>query len=827
MTALSILVQAEHLFPAQTMDIVLVGGGHAHVYTIKMIGMLLPAHARVTLISKDVDTPYSGMIPGHVAGVYSREECHIDLHRLCSYSNVSMIHAEVCKIDTKRRLVFTTDGRPPLAYDALSLDIGISPKPVEGVNMKRPELCLTPVKPIDSFALRWDVIRKRAQAWAPSQTSAAFRVAVVGGGAGGVELCLAMYDRLLEDMGSGPEKLDFKILQRGDRLLTGHNKGVRRLVGAALSTRGIAVFCNEEVNGVEFDEASGEKVFKTISGSRYSYDEAVWCTHACGQSWVANTGLAVTEDGCVKVSDTLQSTNTPNVFACGDICEVQGHWRPKAGVFAVRAGPPLTRNIVNYVLKQPLESWHPQDQFLGILRTGKTSAVASRGPLAIEGEYLWTLKDHIDRKFMDMYNITDADEKPMMPMMTTDDKVDTIKAQDLVHMPEMRCGGCGSKVGSTVLTRVLRRLKKWADKEGHPSVDSRPDIVAGIGDDAAVTIPPDPSSHRIVQTVDFFRSFIADPFLFGKIAAQHALSDCFAMNAKPLTAMALCTVPFAPNNATEQLLLQMLAGATSVLAKSGCALVGGHTCEAADTSLGFAITGSVATSDILPKGPILVGQSLILTKALGTGALFAADMRARAKGKWIYGAKASMLLSNQDPARIVKSFGCTACTDVTGFGLIGHLIEMMQFGGNNYEEGRDEVGDNSEEYGDGDIDEFMTQCELQAPKVTAVSYLHIDKIPILAGAELCVDSGITSSLHPDNLRSARTVKEASNCMRRFGAKYHIMFDPQTAGGLLCSVPNNRAPAVIAALHASGYSDAAIIGEVRAASPQDRHMVHFV
>ena len=226
-----------------------------------------------------------------------------------------------------------------------------------------------------------------------------------------------------------------------------------------------------------------------------------------------------------------------------------------------------------------------------------------------------------------MYTITDAQEKSMA--MDVDGDGDGRvgspanlpgshgeQVADLLAKAAMRCGGCGSKVGSTALKRVLKKLSRWARRRGHASLRDRPDICAGIGDDAAVTVPPNPTTHRLVQTVDFFRSFIPDPYLFGQVTAQHALSDCFAMNAQPLTALAMCTVPFGTEAMTEETLLHLLAGASLVLERAGCVLVGGHTCEAAEVSLGFSITGSAAISDVLPKGPALPGASIILTKVI-------------------------------------------------------------------------------------------------------------------------------------------------------------------------------------------------------------------
>ena len=476
--------------------LVLLGGGHGHVHVIKMMGMDPMKGVDVTLITRDVETPYSGMLPGFVAGHYERSECHVDLAKLCSFSGVALVHAEACRLDRERREVHCTDGRPPIRYDVLSIDIGISPKPLPEV-LQTDRLTITPVKPIDGFARRWDVILARALA--AGATGRPVRLAVVGGGAGGTELCFAMHHRLQQELaaagaGAGTGVLQVTLYNRGPTLVAQHNKGVQRILGRLAREKGIAIELRAEIVAVEMRSSAstdGDDILVASDGRRFPFDEAVWCTDAAAQPWLKETGLETTEEGFIRVGATLESCNTPGVFACGDVAHLTASPRPKAGVFAVRAGPPLVANLRRTLLSQPLEPWTPQEQFLGIIGTGDAYAVASKGPIAIEGAFLWRLKDKIDRTWMAIYNELPDKEAMMRDKArarrdalvaalaaggaAADEALTALEDNDggaappvaramgadtvaLLSAARMRCGGCGSKVGARVHHRPLLPL---------------------------------------------------------------------------------------------------------------------------------------------------------------------------------------------------------------------------------------------------------------------------------------------------------------------------------------------------------------------------------
>jgi selenide,water dikinase len=706
---------------------------------------------RLTVICRDVHTPYSGMLPGLIAGHYDFDDAHIDLGPLSQFANARFYRDDVIGLDLEGKRVLCAN-RPPVPYDLLSINIGSAPvtQAIPGAREN-----VVPVKPIANFFAHWERLRDRVV-----ERGEAVRIGVVGGGAGGVELLLAVQHRLtglLSARGRNTDHLSFHLITDMDDILHTHNRRVGAIFQRVLRQRGVQVHTGHAVMRVE------PGLLICENQASIALDEILWVTSAGAAAWLGESGLDVDDEGFVTVDDCLQSTSHPGIFAAGDIAAMVNHPRPKSGVFAVRQGPPLARNLRRHAKSQPLRAFTPQRKFLGLISTGDKYAVASRADWAREGRLLWRWKDWIDRRFMRKYNELpemDDNEKPNIARGVASAAV--IKEISAIAM---RCGGCGAKVGATVLTRALSQLNPVA----------RPEVLIGLHapDDAAVVDVG--AKQVIVHTVDSFRAMIDDPYTFGQIAANHSLGDIFAMGGDPTTALAIATVPYGIEAKVEDDLTQMMQGAMLVLKDANTALIGGHTSEGAELSLGFAINGLVERAQIMRKGGMKPGDRLILTKAIGTGTLFAADMRLKAKGRWISGALESMLQSNQAGAQCLHEFGATACTDVTGFGVLGHLVEMTK------------------------------------PSKVDVE-IDLGAVPILDGALETVQAGIVSSLQPQNVRLRRAIRDLDKVGN--DPRYPLLFDPQTAGGMLASVPGDRADECVEALRRIGYLRTAIIGTIR-------------
>ncbi|MEX2451458.1 MAG: FAD-dependent oxidoreductase, partial [Rhodospirillales bacterium] len=353
---------------------------------------------RVTLISRDRHAPYSGMLPGLIAGHYAFDDAHIDLEPLARFAGARFYHDEATGLDLAAGRVVCRS-RPAVSYDVLSIDIGSTPamKDVPGA-----EGAAVPVKPIDRFSERWRAIRERVLE-RPGRT----RFGIVGAGAGGVELLLAARHHLgdlLREAGRTADMPEFHLFAAAPDILPTHNARVRTIFRRILGERGVYVHAGYRVTKVSPGRVTTE------NGHAFDLDEILWVTHAGAAAWPGAAGLAVDEDGFIRVDDCLQSLSHPGVFAAGDIAAVVNHPRPKSGVFAVRQGKPLTRNLRRAVLGEPLKPFTPQRRFLSLISTGDRYAVAARSDWALEGAWVWRWKDWIDRRFMRRFN-----ELPEMP----------------------------------------------------------------------------------------------------------------------------------------------------------------------------------------------------------------------------------------------------------------------------------------------------------------------------------------------------------------------------------------------------------------------------
>ncbi|MBI80216.1 MAG: selenide, water dikinase SelD [Gammaproteobacteria bacterium] len=719
-------------------DLLLIGGGHSHIKVIKSFGMNPIPGVRLTLINPDMYSLYSGMLPGIISGHYSFDDAHIDLIKLTSYSNCRFIKGKVIGIQSDNNRVII-EGRPPLTYDLLSINSGSSSnyKEIEDIDS-----IAIPVKPINSFLSQWKYIKSKI-----NNSKKDRNIAVIGGGAGGVEIITAMRHSL-------GEKNNLTLITKENKILSGFPKKTINYFEDHLKKNSIELIKNIEVIKITKGKVISKKE------EEFLFDDIFLVAQTAGPQWLKESNLDLNDEGFLLVNNKLQSLTKENIFGSGDIIKFDKYNLKKAGVYAVRQGDTLNKNIRNFFKKRNLNKYKPQKNFLSIITMGGKNAVVSKYSLSFKGKWVWHWKNYIDKNFISKFTNLSLIE------MKSDEKIPKIFHTEEVKKlnDDMRCGGCGAKAAKEILNSALDGL----------NIKKRNDVVIGLDNPDDASIIKTPKGKLSTISLDFFPPMISDPYLFGKITAHHCLSDLYAMGAEPQSAMAIACLPLWPEHKISEELKSMLLGSIEIFNEENTQLVGGHTSEANECIYGFSVTGLIDKDEILAKSKLKKGDILVLTKAIGTGTILAANMRAKAKGLWVDKAIESMLISNKKSVEIIKKYGGTACTDITGFGLIGHLLEMLE-------------------------------------KNQLTANINLENIPILDGADETISKKIISTLQDKNEKFSRYIKNCSKFNK--SPNYKLLFDPQTAGGMLAGIPKDHVEDCLNDLTKNNYINARKIGTV--------------
>jgi NADH dehydrogenase FAD-containing subunit len=349
----------------------LVGGGHAHALLLRAWARQgLPADAAVTLLSPSPTTPYSGMVPGWLAGTYRFDEISIDMQALAARAGVVFRRGEVAGLDATARLLRLQDGAVE-GFDLLSINVGSTLAPPAW-----PQVRVLPLRPLSALQTAWQAVQDGRP---PSG------LLTVGGGAAGVEATLAVASALrqLHPGWHGPGRL----VERGKSLLAGLPPAAQRAAFDALARAGIAVQCSTAA----------------LPSMAPRGTLVLWAAGATAHAWQAASGPATDAGGFISTDATLRSTSHPQVFASGD-CASLAQPLPKAGVYAVRQGPLLAHNLRAALAGQALKSFDGGGPALALLSTADGRAIAARGPWSASGPHigklLWRWKDRIDRAFV-------------------------------------------------------------------------------------------------------------------------------------------------------------------------------------------------------------------------------------------------------------------------------------------------------------------------------------------------------------------------------------------------------------------------------------------
>lgn len=714
--------------------VVLLGVGHTNAHVLRMWRMRPIKDARLICISNAWKATYSGMLPGVLANQYPIEQMEIDLVRLCASAGARLVVDEVTGFDLENQRILFRD-RAEISFDALSIGVGSVPSTA---NVEAEGESLLAIKPMQSFLPR---LHAKLSDVVVARGKQPVRIAVVGAGAGGTEIALCLPLRLTEWFPDA--EFELSLVTSNSHVASGCISSTVRLVEQELQARKTTVHTGKRVRRVDGSSMTFD------DGSLVEVDVAIWATGATAPDLLTNLGLETDSYGFLLTQPDLRVVGGHPIFAVGDSGTLQDSPTLKAGVFAVRQGPVLWRNLRRLLKNEPLEPYRPQRDFLTLLNLGDGRAIAQYKGMSFRGKWCWRLKDYIDSKFMDKYQ----DYKPM-----------EMKPEPPDTDAQMRCTGCGGKVGGSVLSRVLRRLR----------VPQNEHVLVGLDepDDAAVIRSP--GGRPMTVTADFFTAPLDDPYIVGRIAALNSASDVFAIGAKPLAALALVTVPVGSPRRQEQVLYETLAGSMHEFRQMDTSLAGGHTIEGPTLTVGFTVLADQGSGPPRTKGRIRAGDQLVLTKPLGSGILLAGHMQALCEADWMESLLATMLLSNQPASTLIDHIDIQALTDITGFGLAGHLLEMLRPAGLSAE-------------------------------------LRLNALPLLPGTSHLIKRGIESTLAPANKDAESSIQIAENL--RESPEYLSIFDPQTCGGLLLCVDERDVETVLSGLRAQSDVPSAVIGRV--------------
>ncbi len=510
-------------------------------------------------------------------------------------------------------------------------------------------------------------------------------IAVVGAGPSGCEVALGLANRYRD------RPVRIEVYESADRAVPEFPKRAADWFQRRFRKNQILFFPNRQLD---------EKSYK-------DFGAVIIATSPRPETWFTHSGLDCDGRGFVKVGPTLQSVSHEFVFAAGDVAAVQGV-RPfaKNGVYSVRMGETLYHSISAALQSQPFPKFRPQPRYLALMNGGQGDGMFSYGAFTLYGRWARKLKSRIDEAWVSSF---------LSPAM----------AEDEVPEP-MRCLGCAAKVSGAVLNDSLDKL----------SLLEREDS----------TIEEHADCEKVsLKSVDFLSLFLDDPFTFGKIAALHSVSDIYAMNGSPQTALAILTVPWSAERIQKQWILEVMNGAAEIARQEGFAINGGHTGEADRLSFGLSVSGEAFKSKLFLKSQLQPGDILVLTKKLGVGTLLAAWMRSMATAGEMKEGLDEMLKSNSLARMVFDAVGVKAATDVTGFGLAGHLGDMLDKSG------------------------VSVRFEFDASFALS-SFQRLNGL------------GIHSTIYPEN--------------KRYGSRFcealpEIFFDPQTSGGLLGAIPSNK------------------------------------
>jgi len=482
-----------------------------------------------------------------------------------------------------------------------------------------------------------------------SDPARVLQVAVVGGGAAGVELAFTLQARLRR------ARLPSAFtLYTASGILVGEHPRVSARVRLELERRGIELALERALGA--------EKGALLLASGRRPADLILWATGAAPLDFDAEERLPRSPDGFIAVEPTLQVQGFANLFAAGDCAGIVHHpWVRKAGVYAVRQGPYLDANLRAQLCESEVSAYPPQRDVLALLNLGDRSALGAKWGLTATGYAVWRIKHRIDRHFVRRHQVLRADGAPArgFPSAAPAESAAPPGSEAPPHQE-----GEGVPLSVLDLEQALSRLEPTL----HPELGT------------AGPWPPEDAA-ALMQLLDEFPAFTDDPWLAGRVAALHAASPLLARSGVPRRALALAAVPDGGRGGAADSLYQVFAGVSASLKTLNVSLVGGRAVRGRALRVGVLLSEDPNDSAPPHAAVLVAGDVLVLSKPLGTGVLLAADRQGLARGPWIQAALASMLRSNAAAARVAREHASRVCATVGAAGLAARLAELLAASG--------------------------------------------------------------------------------------------------------------------------------------------------
>ena len=688
-------------------DLVLIGGGHSHIMLMMELLKKPIQGNRITLISNEIDTPYSGMIPGFIEGIYSWRETHIDLYKLCFKLDIRFIHSEVLEISANNKEIILKN-RPKIKFDVLSINIGIQSnyKTIKGAL----KYCI-PVKPISKLSKNFlSEIKKNNN------------IAFIGGGSASVELALGLQKRFKNT------KSNLKI-----SIVTGKN-GL--LSSFPIKTRKIAkqTLQNSQINVIEkvgVTEVQKDKLIlsdKTI----LKIDKSILSTNAMAPEWIEKSDIILNSNNFIIVNDKFQ-TNYNYVFAAGDIVDFNNQNLNKSGVFAVKSGKPLAKSIRRFIQKKVAVPFKFNKHYLSIIGLSNGLAIATKYNFTFTSRFSFLLKKLIDQQFVKKFNNLNLDNNYTFKNLFKIFNDIIQKNNGNIPGHQMQCRGCAAKVDFNTLKTTLPK-----------------EIITTSEDAIKINNYP-----KLYQSVDMISSIVSDPYLLGKIAANHAISDIIAVNSKLISALMILQLPYSNSEINSRDLEQVTSGASEVFKLAGCSISGGHTMVGKDKDpvIGFSVIGEKKSVNKKNFNKLKVNDILILTEKIGSGIIFSGINNDIIDSYYQIEVLNQLSQGNINFSKISDKLKILSMTDITGFGLANHLLNLVK---------RD-VGK------------------------TGLT-IFPDKIPIFKGVTKALSKNVRSSLYDKNFNSAQKDLIYNRETKLID---EILYDPQTVGGIAFLIPQEE------------------------------------